>query len=334
MILSENHIKKIILNEVTKAISSNPTEYDVIASFNKINKSFFKNKLPLCKFDLTLKKDYLGYFKYDGYKGNKLINPVLSVNSMYQYDSNQLDSVVGHEMIHYYLALYKVDPNCTHGTSFKQMASQMNSSLGLNVNETVDTGNMQYGQSRQNAQTPNSQIFMYMKSYMNSLIGYSKQLKNTSANTAGETLNFIEDLYNFTIALVDALNRCIAKKTLNEAGDITSTPTKMINDFMRGFRNWYHFVNNIFDEIIRNRSKYKHRNYYDNKGKLIVNQQMKLAELLYGVFPNIENKYNKINNKSLNTLSGIPCILNTMNVVNELKEKIDAEINNAQGNNP
>ena len=61
---------------------------------------------------------------------------------------------------------------------------------------------------------------------------------------------------------------------------------------------------------------------------------MKLAELLYSVFPDIENEYNRINNKSFNALNSMQYVTNTITVVNELKAKIDTEINNAQGSNP
>ena len=78
MVLNEEYIRKVILYEISQAVASNPTAYDVIASFDKINKAFFNDSLPRCGVNLNLKKNYLGYFKYDGYNGTNLINPIIS----------------------------------------------------------------------------------------------------------------------------------------------------------------------------------------------------------------------------------------------------------------
>ena len=39
----------------------------------------------------------------------------------------QFESVLAHEMIHYYLAQIGADPKCSHGVEFKQMANDINS---------------------------------------------------------------------------------------------------------------------------------------------------------------------------------------------------------------
>ena len=66
----------------------------------------------------------------------------------------------------------------------------------------------------------------------------------------------------------------------------------------------------------------------------MLNNNTTLAELLYNVFPNIEQDYQRINSTASNTLNSIPSVINTINLTNDLISKIDAEIQNAQGQNP
>ena len=329
--LNEKHIREIILSEIAQAMASNPTEFDVINSFNKINQQFFNNKLPKCRFNLKLRKNYLGYFKYDGRTNNKLINPIISVNGMYQLDSNQLDSIVGHEMIHYKLALSGLDMNCTHGQFFKQMAAQMNTALGLNIDEKIDTGTINYGISQSNQNQPSRQLLAYMNSYARSLNGYASQIKNTLNNTDSEAKKFLGNLYTFSSALIKALNRCVSKQSLNEDYNLLQTP-QFVNDFIRGYRDWARPTQEFFNSIIRNRNGQQH--YYGHNGSLVINRGATLSQLLYNVFPDIEKEYNKINNSTFNSLNSIPCVINIIELVRDLKDRIENETQNAQGSNP
>lgn len=332
MVLSEEYIRKVILTELSQTVASNPTEYDVNDSFDRINQQFFNGALPKCQFNLQLKRNYLGYFKYSGRSNNKLINPILSVNGMYQYTSHDLDSIVGHEMIHYALALNGTDAKCTHGAAFKQMASQMNASLGLNINEKVDTGNMRYGMNQQTAFKPSTQLIGFMNSCIASFNKYAQQMKADAKKINGNAVRFINNFCSFTIALSAALSRCVAKKTLNESG--LQTP-EFVNDFINGYKSWSKGTLNFFDLINRYRNGYGNGGtYYDRNGNLVISKNTKLFALLYNIFPKMEKDYNRENTNSFNALSGVVSITNAMQLTQTLISKIDAEQKNAQGQNP
>lgn len=335
MVLNENYIRQVILTEVSQTVSSNPTEFDVNDSFDRINQQFFNGRLPKCQFNLNLQKNYLGFFKYGGRSNNKLINPILSVNGMYQYNSNQLDSIVGHEMIHYALALNGTDANCSHGQAFKQMAAQMNSALGLNINETVDTGNIPYGMNQQTAFKPSTQLIGFMNSCINSYIQYAKQMKGEMKNVSGNVAKFMSSLSSFSIAMASALSRCVAKKSLNE--NSLQIPAFM-NAFVSGYKDWSHKTVNFFDLINRYRNGYGGGGVYrDRNGALIVDKNTKLFALLFNIFPQIEQEYNKENTNSFNSLNSIVSITNAMQLTQDLTTKITTEIQNtqnAQGQNP
>ena len=330
MILSESHIRRIIREEVANAMASNPTTFDVKESFNKINQAFFGGSLPPCPINMKLKKGYLGFFKYDGMQGGHLINPILSVNGMYQLNSNQLDSIVGHEMIHYCLALRGVDPKCSHGSAFKQMASDMNAKLGLNIDERVDTGAMQYGMGQGNSGQPSQALLAFMQSYMQSFNGYAQQMKGSMGSMQGTSGLFMNNLYTFTIALVNALKRCISHKMLNENG---IPMPQMVYDFMNGYDKWSRATKNFFYDIMRYREGYgSGRNYYNGNGGLAVNNNTTLGELIYDVFPSIQKEYEKANQQSANALSSMTCVTNTIDGVTQLKQRIDTEIQYLQRN--
>lgn len=332
MVLRENYIRNVILTELSQTVSSNPTIYDLKYSFDRINQQFFGNNLPMCQFNLQLKKNYLGYFKYDGRSNNNLINPILSVNGMYQYTSNDLDSIVGHEMIHYALALNGTDASCSHGQAFQQMASQMNSALGLNISERVDTSNIPYGMNQQTSFNPSTQLIAFMSSCVGSFNQYAQQMKMETKNANGNVAKFINDFLSFTVALSAALKRCVSKKTLNESG--LQTPG-FINDFISGYRSWSNSTLNFFDLINRYRNGYGSGGvYYDRNGGLVIDKNTKLFALLYNVFPKMEKEYNKVNTNSFNALNGVVCITNAMQLTQDLTSKIETEIRNAQGQNP
>lgn len=345
MVLSEEYIRKIILQEISNAISANPTEYDLSMSFDKINNSFFNGCLPKCQFNLQLDKDYMGLFKYDGINAENetLINPIISVNGAYQYNTLQLDSIMAHEMIHYYLAYAYIDMQCTHGEAFQHMANEMNSELGLNIEEEVDTGNIQYKQSEENMFEPSKELLAYMQSYMNSFAKYAAQMKKglndnsiINATQNNYVVLFIQNLLTYTNAMVNALQRCVNSQSINEANGSTMNGTQLVNDFKRGFRKGYRFTKELLYQIFSFKRGAKTKNAtYDSNGNLKTNKNITLVELLYSVFPTIEKNYEDINSQSENALNKFAYVTNVMTCSKELRDRIDAEINefnNGQNN--
>lgn len=329
MVLSDERIHKIILEEINQTVTFTPNKYNVVTTFNKLNKACFNNKLKLPKINLNLQKNYLGYFKYDGYSSNNnnLINPILSVNGAYEYNMNQFESVIAHEMIHYYLAKTGVDPNCSHGVEFQQIANQLNSKFGLTIDETVDTGGMNYG-TNNNSYTPNSQSIRNLGIYFNTIKKYNDQMKNDMKNKGGDVGSFCQVLYQFDISLLNALNRCISKKSINEGGEFS----KAIGNFRSGYNNWSNTVNNITNKILHLRN-YGSLPYGGENSNSAYNNGASLMELLFNIFPNdIEKKHTTINNKTMNALESIGYIHAIMSSIRSLAQYIQNEIQKAQGN--
>ena len=98
----------------------------------------------------------------------------------------------------------------------------------------------------------------------------------------------MNNLYTFTIALVNALKRCISHKMLNENG---IPMPQMVYDFMNGYDKWSRATKNFFYDIMRYREGYgSGRNYYNGNGGLAVNNNTTLGELIYDVFPSIQKE--------------------------------------------
>lgn len=328
MVLTEEYLHKIILQEVNQGVTFTPTQYNIVTTFNKLNNACFNGSLKLCRINLNLKKNYLGYFKYDGYgNGNKLINPVLSINGKYQYTIEQFESVLAHEMIHYYLAQIGVDPKCSHGLEFKQMANNINSQFGLNIDERVDTGNMVYGQQG-NTYTPSQQIIGKLRAYHQALEQYTSQMKSDMGNKSGLIKFFIQSLYSFNVALMDAIKRCVKKNSLNEGGEFT----KAIGDFNRGFDKWY---DSTLRFLTKGNNFSKHGGSKKGNASSYEGSNATLMQLLCYTFPNdIEKKFDKINNSTMNALSSIDYVDASMQTIRQMESDVETEMQNAQGTNP
>lgn len=325
MVLTEEYLHKIILQEINQGVTFTPNQYNVVTTFDKINKACFKGSLKPCSINLNLKKNYLGYFKYDGYdSSNRLINPILSINGKYQYNMVQFESVLAHEMIHYYLAQIGADPKCSHGVEFKQMANDINSQFGLNIDERVDTGNMTYNQ-QSNGYTPSQQIMGKLRAYYNALEQYNSQMEKDMNNKNGQIGFFIQSLYSFDIALLNAINKCVKKNSLNEGGEFT----KAINDFGRGYDKWSSWMTDLLtkkNDGIKGGSK---------SGNASYNNNATLMQLLYYIFPNdIEKKFDKVNKNTMNALSSIGYVDAIMQTIRQMESDIETEMQNAQGINP
>lgn len=323
MVLTEEYLHKIILQEINQGVMFTPTQYNIVTTFNKLNNACFKGSLKLCRINLNLKKNYLGYFKYDGYgNGNKLINPVLSINGKYQYTIEQFESVLAHEMIHYYLAQIGLDPKCSHGAEFKQMANNINSQLGLNIDERVDTGNMVYGQQG-NTYTPSQQIMGKLKAYHQALEQYTSQMKSDMGNKSGLIKFFIQSLYSFNVALMDAIKRCVKKNSLNESSNDFSSD---IRAFKSGYNEWSKGFLDFLKRNISKRGGSKGGNASSYEGN-----NATLMQLLCYTFPNdIEKKFDKINNSTMNALSSIDYVDASMQTIRQMEADVETEMQNTQ----
>ena len=118
------------------------TEDTIKEKFRKFNSDYFGKALPLPKFTLLHSYRYLGYFLCDKIIGKrKLKHPEIQISDYYDWNEKELDNVIIHEMIHYYLAYKHIDNELTHGEEFTKMADKLNKEYGFHISERIDTSN-------------------------------------------------------------------------------------------------------------------------------------------------------------------------------------------------
>ena len=116
-------------------------ETDILTKkFRKFNEKYFNKELPLPKITLLHSYRYLGYFLCDKVIGRRrLKHQEIQISDYYDWDEKELDNIIIHEMIHYYLAYKHIDNDLTHGKAFQEMANKFNKEYGFNIKEKIDT---------------------------------------------------------------------------------------------------------------------------------------------------------------------------------------------------
>jgi len=106
--------------------------------FLKWRSNYFGFDLPIPKFKLTNNFNIVARFECNLDCNNDMYDETIYFSRQYDYSGYDLDNLMVHEMIHYYLCMHKIDLRCTHGKSFKNMAKQINERFHLRVSKYVD----------------------------------------------------------------------------------------------------------------------------------------------------------------------------------------------------
>lgn len=112
--------------------------FNILGFFYDCNKKYFNGVLPMPKLDTMSSHRTFGQFECSLDAYGRILNPIIKISNVYDYTVEQFESLIVHEMIHYYLAYTGEDMRCRHGKAFKKMAKDFNLKYGLNITSTID----------------------------------------------------------------------------------------------------------------------------------------------------------------------------------------------------
>ena len=108
--------------------------------FARFNKLYFKTTLPVPPFRLANASTRLGYLKCEYVRKGPFSKPKrnhsIHISTYYDLTERGYQTVLLHEMIHYYISFHQLKDTSPHGVLFRKMMEQINS-CGWNI--TVST---------------------------------------------------------------------------------------------------------------------------------------------------------------------------------------------------
>lgn len=107
-------------------------------SFAKFNELCFGGELPEVPIVLSRARSFLGRMEYRAVKG--LFGGIrgyqdfrMRISASFDLTAEEIEDVVLHEMIHYYIAFRNIKDTSAHGKAFRRMMNDINAKYGRNV---------------------------------------------------------------------------------------------------------------------------------------------------------------------------------------------------------
>lgn len=123
-------------------------------TFDHFNALCFEGSLPPIPFVLTRARTFLGKLEYKGVRG--LFGLVSSntgfrmkISTSFDMEEEEIEDVVIHEMIHYFIAFRNIKDSSAHGKTFRRIMSQINDKYGRHI-----TISHKYAGTRVKAKSP------------------------------------------------------------------------------------------------------------------------------------------------------------------------------------
>lgn len=105
--------------------------------FNQFNKDIFAGELPMLPIELSNAKSFLGVcvFKVRRFPFGKTENYDfrLKINGRVDFPERELEDIIIHEMIHYYIGVKQIKDTSPHGKLFRTMMALINQRFGRNI---------------------------------------------------------------------------------------------------------------------------------------------------------------------------------------------------------
>ncbi len=107
-------------------------------TFSHFNELCFEGALPPIPIILTKASSFLGKVEYRRERnllGRKTSNKDfrMKISTSFNLERDELQDVVLHEMIHYYIAWRGIKDNSTHGNVFREMMEHLNTKYGRHI---------------------------------------------------------------------------------------------------------------------------------------------------------------------------------------------------------
>ena len=118
-------------------------EESLTTKFNKYNDLIFSSKLPIPRLKWSRGKTRLGQngMQKKAKLGDEqtFYDYTISVSRYYNLTEEQIDDVLIHEMIHYFIAYTGQRDSSAHGTLFRSMMNDINQRFGRNITISART---------------------------------------------------------------------------------------------------------------------------------------------------------------------------------------------------
>ncbi len=103
--------------------------YALASWFQQFNHDYFHDKLPMPRLKLSKSRTRLGSFACKRkltWRGYLPVDFIICISTYYQMTERQVQNVLLHEMIHYYIAYMRLRDTSAHGMIFRQLMDELN----------------------------------------------------------------------------------------------------------------------------------------------------------------------------------------------------------------
>lgn len=114
-----------------------PTKEDIVRMFNVFNSQIFNNQLKPLPIHIGNTKSSLGSIRFKRHKKlfgkEEFYDFTLHISIRFDLPQSEIEDVVIHEMIHYYILSRQIRDTSPHGKIFKQMMNAINAKYNRHI---------------------------------------------------------------------------------------------------------------------------------------------------------------------------------------------------------
>lgn len=102
--------------------------------FERFNKMIFKQPLPVPLMHITSAKSFMGQFRAErhGFAGHSVTYHI-TLSNRYDLQEEELEDIIIHEMIHFYISHARLHDTSSHGQVFRRMMNEINQRFSRHI---------------------------------------------------------------------------------------------------------------------------------------------------------------------------------------------------------